>query len=96
MPRPADCHPGQPVWARTLCKPCYDHHVWAGTLDQFPTKHHHRPRAHFVADYELLADEGYTHRQMSERLGMKHRTFLAAYDRAVQAGALQPRRRAAA
>lgn len=96
MNRPAECHPDRPLFARTRCKPCYDHHLWAGTLDQFPTKRPQRPRAHFVADYELLRSEGYTNPQIAERLGMKYRTFAAAYARAVAAGALSRDRRLAA
>lgn len=93
--RPANCHPDRPVNARGLCDSCYEMHWKAGTLDQFPTKRTQRRREHFVADYELLRSEGYTHRHIAERLGMKLPALRRAYQRAVRAGDLTPDRRTA-
>jgi hypothetical protein len=84
--RPATCHPERPYFARTLCGGCYDHHRGRGTLDQFPTQQ--RSTSHFAADYTLLRSEGYTRRQIAERLGMRRNTVDAAYRRAVLAGVL--------
>jgi DNA-binding MarR family transcriptional regulator len=52
-------------------------------------------RADFVADYELLRSEGYTRRQIAERLRMTYAGVAAAYRRAVAAGDLTPDRRTA-
>ena len=93
--RPAICHPGRPVNARGLCDSCYQTHHQRGTLGQFPTKRTMRSRADFVADYELLRSEGYTRRQIAERLGMKYPAVQRAYLRAVRAGELTPDRRTA-
>jgi DNA-binding transcriptional regulator LsrR (DeoR family) len=54
-----------------------------------------RSRADFVADYELLRSEGYTRRQIAERLGMTRAAVDRAYHRAVRDGALTPDRRTA-
>jgi CRP-like cAMP-binding protein len=83
------------VFARGLCRACYDRARHNGTLHQHPVQRPQRPRADFVADYRLLRSEGYTHAQMAERLGMKRRSFYAAYARAVAAGELTPDRRTA-
>lgn len=91
--RPARCHPERPVNARGLCARCYEQHWKAGTLEQFPTMRSQRKRAHFVADYVLLRSEGYTRRQIAERLGMRYDTLHRAYCRAVRAGDLTPDRR---
>jgi hypothetical protein len=91
--RPATCHPDRPYFARTLCTGCYDHHRRRGTLDRFPQQQ--RPAGHFAADYALLRSEGYTRRQIAERLGMRRNSVDAAYRRAVRAGALTPDRRTA-
>jgi hypothetical protein len=93
--RPATCHPDRPVNARGLCDSCYETHWKAGTLDQFPTMRSQRRRAHFIADYVLLRSEGYTRRQIAERLGMRYNTLHRAYCRAVKAGDLEPDRRSA-
>jgi hypothetical protein len=92
---PATCHPGRPVNARGLCDSCYETHWRAGTLDQFPTRRTQRTRADFVADYQLLRSEGYTRRQIAERLGMRYPAVNQAYHRAVVAGDLTPDRRSA-
>jgi hypothetical protein len=91
--RPATCHPNRPVNARGLCDSCYQMHHFRGTLDQFPLKRTMRSRADFVADYELLRSEGYTRRQIAERLDMTRDAVAQAYLRAVRAGALTPDRR---
>jgi CRP-like cAMP-binding protein len=93
--RPATCHPDRPLNARGLCDSCYETHWKRGTLDQFPTKRTQRSREHFVADYELLRSEGYTRRQIAERLGMTRDGVAQAYGRAVRAGLLTPDRRTA-
>lgn len=93
--RPATCHPDRPINARGLCDSCYETHWRNGTLDQFPTKRTQRRREDFVADYELLRSEGYTRRQIADRLGMKYPALHRAYRRAVVAGALTPDRRTA-
>jgi hypothetical protein len=93
--RPANCHPERPVNARGLCDSCYEKHWQAGTLSQFPTKRTQRSRADFVADYEQLRSEGYTRRQIADRLGMKYDAVHRAYLRAVNAGTLTPDRRTA-
>lgn len=92
---PATCHPNRPVNARGLCDSCYQRHWLNGTLDQFHTKRTLRNRVDFVSDYELLRSEGYTRRQIADRLGMKYPTVDRAYQRAVKAGALTPDRRLA-
>lgn len=93
--RPARCHPNRPVSARGLCDSCYQTHLKRGTLGQFPVLRPQRSRADFTADYELLRSEGYTRRQIAERLGMKRDTLDHAYHRAVRAGLLAPDRRTA-
>ena len=94
--RPATCHPDRPVNARGLCDSCYETHWKRGTLSQFPTKRTQRFRADFIADYDLLRSEGYTRRQIAERLGMTYPAAVRAYHRAVAAGALTPDRRTVA
>jgi hypothetical protein len=89
------CHRHRPVFARGLCRPCYDWARHNGTLEQHPPIRPQRPRDHFVADYELLRSEGYNRRLIAERLGIKYTTLLAAYYRAVDAGELTPDRRVA-
>lgn len=93
--RPATCHPERPVNARGLCDSCYEMHWRNGTLGQFPTKRTQRKRDHFIADYELLRSEGYTRRQIAERLRMSYAALSRAYQRAIRAGALTPDRRTA-
>lgn len=93
--RPATCHPARPVNARGLCDSCYETHWKRGTLAQFPTKRTMRSRQDFVADYALLRSEGYSRRQIADRLGMKYPALHRAYCRAVAAGALTPDRRTA-
>jgi hypothetical protein len=93
--RPATCHPERPVNARGLCDSCYEMHWKAGTLEQFPTQRVQRRREHLIADYVLLRSEGYTRRQIAERLGMRYDTLHRAYCRAVRAGDLEPDRRTA-
>lgn len=91
---PAHCHPARETYGRTLCRGCYDHHRARGSLDQFPRAR--RPMADFAADYTLLRSEGYTRRQIAQRLGMVRNTLDAAVRRAVAAGALTPDRRTVA
>lgn len=90
---PTTCHPDRPVNARGLCDSCYEKHWKAGTLDQFPTRRVQRRRVEFIADYELLRSEGYTRRQIAERLGMTRNAVDRAVQRAVAAGDLEPDRR---
>lgn len=94
--QPATCHPDRPVNARGLCDSCYQIHHKRGTLGQFPTLRPQRSAADFVADYDLLRSEGYTRRQIAERLGMNRNTLNMAYLRAVRAGLLTPDRRTTA
>jgi hypothetical protein len=91
--QPAACHPDRPKFSRKLCRPCYDHHRGKGTLIDFPTEV--RKRDDFVADYDLLRGQGYTKRQIAERLGMNLITLRVAYQRAVRRGYLTPDRRTA-
>lgn len=93
--RPARCHPNRPMLARDLCRRCYQNARNAGTLAQHRPERTIRSRVEFVADYELLRSEGYTRRQIAERLGMRYDTVNAAYHRAVHAGDLTPDRRTA-
>lgn len=90
--RPASCHPDRPALARGLCSPCYQ---LAWRCDRLPDKRATRSRAEFIADYELLRSEGYTRRQIAERLRMSYDGVCAAYGRAVRAGDLTPDRRTA-
>lgn len=90
--RPA-CHPNRELFARSLCKDCYDYHRRHDTLAHHPRKQ--RPTADFAADYQLLRSEGHTRRQIAERLGMRRNTVDAAYARAVRRGLLTPDRRTA-
>jgi CRP-like cAMP-binding protein len=90
--RPATCHPDRPNLARGLCRRCYQGAWHRGELTGIRTN---RTQAQFVADYELLRSEGYTRRQIAERLGMAYDSVSHAYRRAVRAGALTPDRRTA-
>lgn len=90
--RPARCHPDRPVLARGLCRNCYGF-LWR--TDQLEDLRAVRRRADFVADYEMLRDQGYTRRQIAQRLGMTYDGCSAAYRRAVRAGELTPDRRPA-
>jgi hypothetical protein len=92
--RPARCHPGRPVCARGLCRSCYQTARAKGRLVTPPLRTIRR-RADFVADYELLRSEGYTRRQIAERLGMAYAAVTAAYLRALRDGDLTPDRRTA-
>lgn len=89
---PARCHPDRPVLARGLCRSCYGVAWRNDELDDLRTL---RRRADFVADYELLRSEGYSRRQIAERLGMTYDGCSAAYRRAIRAGELTPDRRTA-
>jgi hypothetical protein len=89
---PARCHPRRPLRAQGLCASCYAMAWNRGTL---PGVREFRTQAEFVADYEMLRSEGYTRRQIAERLHMKLPAVYAAYSRAVRAGALTPDRRTA-
>lgn len=92
----ATCHPSRPAHARGACRPCYQTHWAAGTVDQLAERRRDQwRRRHFTADYALLRSEGYTRAQIAERLGMKKNTLDAAYLRAVRAGDLTPDRRTA-
>jgi hypothetical protein len=90
--RPATCHPNRPLNARGLCKSCYQLGWLRGNL---PDLRRGRLRAEFVPDYELLRSEGYTRRQIAERLDMTYSAITQAYLRAVRAGDLTPDRRTA-
>jgi hypothetical protein len=89
-PRGALCHPRRELFARGLCEACYAHHRDRGTHTRFAGVQ--RRTADFAADYAPLRAEGYTRRQIAERLGMRRNTVDAAYGRAVKAGLLQPDR----
>jgi hypothetical protein len=91
--RPALCHPTREHFSRGLCRGCYEHHRWNGTLADFPRAN--LPTDDFAADYALLRSEGYTRAQCAERLGMRRGTVDKAYGRAVAAGLLTPDRRTA-
>jgi hypothetical protein len=91
--RPARCHPDRPLDARGLCRACYATAYNAGRHNEHPLERVSRSREDFVADYELLRSEGYTRRQIGERLHMSRDAVTAAYRRAVRAGALTPDRR---
>jgi hypothetical protein len=93
--RPARCHPDRPVAARGLCHNCYTTAWRKSRHVDHPAERTQRRRVDFVADYELLRSEGYTRRQIAERLGMKYDAVTAAYLRAVYAGELTPDRRTA-
>lgn len=89
--RPARCHPARALLARGLCRKCYQLRWARGEfVDTRP-----RRRPEFVADYEMLRSEGYTRRQIAERLGYTRRGLDQAYYRAVKAGELTRDRRLA-
>lgn len=94
--RPAGCHPDRPMLARNLCRRCYQNARNNGTLAEHRHERTIRSQADFIADYELLRSEGYTRRQIAERLGMRKDTVAMAYRRAVRAGLLTPDRRTTA
>lgn len=90
----AACHPDRPLAARTLCSSCYNVAWRSGRLHDAPDPVRAvRKRADFIADYEMLRAEGYTRRQIADRLGMNYPAVNAAYSRAIRAGALTPDRR---
>lgn len=62
---------------RGLCVRCYSREHKAGRLHQYPLKN--RAAADVAEDVEFLRGQGFTRRQMAERLGMT----LAAMDRAL-------------
>lgn len=90
--RTAACHPDRALRAQGLCHSCYTMAWQNGTL---PSRRDNRSRGEFVADYQLLRSEGYTRRQIAERLGMHYDAVTRAYGRAVRAGDLTPDRRTA-
>ena len=90
----ATCHPDRPVNGRGLCRGCYSNAHRDGRLHQHQLVR--RPRADFVPDYRLLRSEGYTRRQIAERLAMTYSALTAHYYRAVRAGDLTPDRRTTA
>jgi hypothetical protein len=92
---PAKCHPDRPLDARGLCHSCYTTAWRNKNLVEHPRTRTRRSLADFVADYELLRSEGYTRRQIAERLDMNYPAVTAAYLRAVDAGLLTPDRRTA-
>jgi len=79
--------------ARGLCKRCWDYAKRHGTLIDYPLNT--TPRAHFLADFELLVEEGYTLRQIAERLGMTYEAVDQAQYRARLAGATEHQARRA-
>ena len=87
------CHPDRPHKARRLCQGCYEHHAYAGTLDQHPRVN--RTPAEFVAAYTRLRARGHSVRSTAHRLGMTFDGLNRAYYRAVHAGLLTPDRRPA-
>jgi len=89
-PRPI-CHPNRRHKARRLCAGCYEHHMDAGTLDQFPRIR--RPDAEIIATYRRLRAQGHSFRYVAHTLGMTFDGLNKAYYRAVAAGALTPDRR---
>lgn len=91
--RPARCHPWRPLDARGLCRSCYTMAYRTGRHGEHPLERTSRSRADFVADYVLLRSEGYSRRQIGERLGMTRDAVQQAYRRAVAAGQLTPDRR---
>lgn len=91
--RPARCHPDRPLDARGLCRACYAAAYNAGRHNEHRLERVSRSRADFVADYVLLRSEGYTRRQIAERLGMTVAAVTQAHRRAVAAGDLTPDRR---
>jgi hypothetical protein len=87
------CHPDRRHKARRLCPGCYEHHMDAGTLGQFPRVN--RTQAEFVADYTRLRAQGHSVRYVAWTLGITFDGLNRAYYRAVNAGALTPDRRTA-
>lgn len=66
--------------SRGLCPTCYFRHRRRGTLIDFPRGT--RPRRDLIDDYNLLRSEGYTRRQIADRLGMKDKSLYRALRRA--------------
>lgn len=87
---PAGCHRDRPMRAQGLCGSCY---TMAWNHGRLPEKQSHRKRIDFVADYVMLRSEGYTRRQIAERLRMSYTAVTNAYRRAVRAGLLTADRR---
>lgn len=90
--RAATCHPNRPANGRGLCRSCWTAAQRNGTLQQHARTRTIRTQAEFVADYELLRSEGYTRRQIAERLGMRYDAVTRAYGEAVRKGVLTPDR----
>lgn len=93
--RAATCHPARPTNGRGLCRSCWTLARRNGTLQQHARTRTIRTQAEFVEDYELLRSEGYTRRQIAERLGMRYDAVTRAYGTAVRKGVLTPDRRPA-
>ncbi len=91
--RQPTCHPTRRHKARGLCPNCYEHHMDAGTLDQFPRTN--RTRAEFAAEYVQLRADGYSVRYVAWKLGLTFDGLNKAYYAAVRAGDLTPDRRTA-
>lgn len=86
--RAATCHPGRPANGRGLCRSCWTLARRNGTLDQHARTRTIRTQAEFVEDYVLLRSEGYTRRQIADRLGMRYDAVTRAYGEAVRKGLL--------
>lgn len=90
--RAATCHPNRPTSGRGLCRSCWVTASRNGTLDRHARTHTIRTQAEFVADYALLRSEGYTRRQIADRLKMRYDAVTRAYLGAVRKGLLTPDR----
>ncbi|MGC5012566.1 hypothetical protein ACLQ2R_17520 [Streptosporangium sp. DT93] len=70
-------------WRRRLLKACYQRHLRAGTLHQFPRANRSRwyaPRAGRIEDYFDLLRFGVPRQHIPDRLGITNRT-LHRYER---------------
>ncbi|MBB3099328.1 hypothetical protein FHR83_007034 [Actinoplanes campanulatus] len=86
----ADCHPDRPVGARGLCRSCYETACRNGTERQHNPQRQHRPVAEFAEEYDSLADQGLTTKQIAERLGVGREAVYRARRRAISMGLLGP------
>jgi hypothetical protein len=87
------CHPERRHKARGLCLGCYEHHMDAGTLDQFPRIT--RTPGDVIPRYATLRAAGRSRRYIARTLGITVEALNKHYYRAVAAGALTPDRRSA-
>ena len=84
--RCARCHHDRRIYARSLCKGCYQHCHNHGNLDNWPRRR--RPLLDTIEEWTALRSEGQSDQQIAAQLGIGLESLLCNLRRARASGLL--------